>query len=105
MFGIFKSKNRTSRSPRGHRKKQSSKSSVKGYTIRGRLGRVTYIGVTNNPKRRAEEHERSGKKGTLKVETKGMSRRQAENWEGKRLSGYRRKHRGNNPKYNKTRNG
>ena len=44
-----------------------------GYTIRGRGGRVKYVGITNNPRRRAAQHRRSGKRGQLRVETGGMS--------------------------------
>ena len=46
---------------------------MRGYTIRGRGGRVNYVGITNNPRRRAAQHQRSGKRGRLKVETGGMS--------------------------------
>ena len=50
---------------------------VKGYTIRGKGGRVKYVGITNNPRRRAAQHRCSGKRGRLKVETGGMSRGKA----------------------------
>ena len=78
---------------------------MRGYTIRGRGGRVKYVGVTNNPRRRAAEHRRSGKRGRLQVETGGMSRRKARRWEGAKLSRFRRSNRGRNPTYNKTRTG
>ena len=55
---------------------------MRGYTIRGKGGRVRYVGVTNNPRRRAAQHQRSGKRGRLKVETGGMSRGKARRWEG-----------------------
>ena len=78
---------------------------MRGYTIRGRSGRVKYVGVTNNPRRRAAEHRRSGKRGRLQVETGDMSRRKARRWEGAKLSRFRRNNRGRNPTYNKTKTG
>ena len=32
-----------------------------GYILRGRYGRINYVGVTNNPERRASEHKQAGK--------------------------------------------
>ena len=78
---------------------------VRGYTLRDRRGRVTYVGITNNPRRRASQHRSSGKRGRLRVETGAMSRGTARRWEGARLSGYRSRNRGRNPRYNKTRSG
>ena len=78
---------------------------MQGYTIRGRGGRVKYVGITNNPRRRASQHRREGKRGRLQVETGGMSRRQARRWEGGRLARFRKSNRGRNPTYNKTRSG
>lgn len=78
---------------------------MRGYTIRGTGGRVKYVGITNNPRRRAAEHGREGKRGRLQVETSGMSLGQARRWEGARLARFRRSNRGHNPTYNKTRNG
>lgn len=79
--------------------------SVRGYTIRGRSGRVRYVGITNNPRRRAAQHRRSGKRGRLEVETSGMSRRRARRWEAAKLARFRKRNRGRNPTYNKTRSG
>lgn len=79
--------------------------SVKGYTLRGKGGRINYVGITNNPGRRAKELKSKGKSGKMKVETKGMSRSSARGWETKRLSNYRRSHEGDNPRYNQTRTG
>ena len=78
---------------------------VRGYTIRGPYGRIKYVGVTNNPARRALEHGQEGKRGTLRVETVRMTRAAATLWEGRRLSTYRRNHSGHNPSYNRTRSG
>ena len=55
---------------------------LRGYTIRGRGGRVKYVGITNNPSRRAAQHRRSGKRGQLRVETGGLSRGKARRWGG-----------------------
>ena len=78
---------------------------MRGYTLRGRSGRVTYVGITNNPGRRAAQHRRSGKRGRLHVETGGMSRGRARRWEGARLARFRKSNKGRNPTYNKTRTG
>ena len=78
---------------------------VRGYTIRGRSGKVKYVGITNNPGRRAVQHRRSGKRGQLQVETSGMSRGKARRWEGTRLARFRKSDRGRNPTYNKTTSG
>ncbi len=83
----------------------SATQGVYGYTIRGRAGRVKYVGITNNPVRRAEEHRADGKRGILRVETRGMSRTTARKWEAGRLSKHRRTNAGKNPRYNKTRSG
>ena len=78
---------------------------VRGYTLRSRRGRVKYVGITNNPRRRAAQHRRSGKRGKMRVETGPLSRRRARRWEGARLARHRRKTGGRNPRYNKTRDG
>ena len=76
-----------------------------GYTLRGKGGRTNYVGITNNPSRRAAQHRRAGKRGRLKVETGGMSRGKARRWEGAKLARFRKSNRGRNPTYNKTRSG
>ena len=78
---------------------------VRMYTLRDRKGRITYVGVTNSPSRRATEHKQDGKRGKLKVETRPMSRAAARRWERRRLAVYRKNHRGKNPVHNKTRSG
>jgi len=78
---------------------------VQGYTLRGRNGRINYVGVSNNPKRRATEHRKRGKQGKMKVETRGMSRKKARSWESRRLNIFRRNHSGKNPPLNKSRDG
>ena len=88
-----------------YRGSSSKGRAVRGYTLRGRGGRVNYVGISNNPRSRAVQHRRAGKSGRLRVETGGMSRKSARRWEGTRLAGHRRRHDGKNPRYNKTRSG
>ncbi|MDE0498833.1 MAG: hypothetical protein OXH86_15900 [Acidimicrobiaceae bacterium] len=66
---------------------------------------MTYVGVTNNPRRRAAEHRRSGKRGSMRVETDRRAAGSARSWEARRLAGIRRRNRGRNPPHNKTRTG
>ena len=90
---------------KGYRPSWGRLGRVRGYTLRGRRGRVNYVGITNNPARRHGEHKQEGKPGSLKIETRPMSRSAARRWEGARLAAYRRNHGGNNPRHNKTRSG
>ena len=76
-----------------------------GYILRGRYGRINYVGVTNNPERRASEHKQAGKLGKLKVETGPMLPTSAKRWEAQRLETYRRNHGGWNPRHNRTKSG
>ncbi len=64
---------------------------------------IVYIGITNDPKRRENEHKNAGESFT-KMETFGsaVNRESAEKWEEQELANYRKSHRGKNPKYNKT---
>ena len=91
------------RSGAGSRRASSGR--VRGYTLRGKNGRIGYVGVTNNPDRRAAEHKQDGKRGNLQVETRSMSREVARSWESQRLAAYRRSHGGKNPPQNQTRSG
>ena len=94
---------KTSRS--GYRRTGRRVSPVRGYTLRGRTGRVRYVGVTSNPGRRAAEHQRDGKTGKLRVEKSHSSRAAALRWERQRLAAYRKRHGGKNPPLNKTGSG
>ena len=78
---------------------------VRGYTLRGKGGRVNYVGISKNPRKRVAQHRKAGRRGRLRVETTGMSRKAARRWEGTTLARHRRRHRGKNPRYNKTRSG
>lgn len=100
-YGRRVSGRRASRSAPGPGKRRN----VRGYTLRGRNGRINYVGVSNNPGRRAAEHKNAGKRGSMKVETQSMSRASARRWETRRLATYRRSHDGKNPPSNKSRSG
>ena len=89
----------------GKNRSSSGQRTTRGYTIRGRFGRINYVGVTNNPERRASEHKQAGKQGKLKVETRVLSPTSAKRWEAGRLETYRRNRGGKNPRHNRTRSG
>ena len=77
------------------------------YAIKDRRGKSTYYGTTNNPKRRAAEHRKSGKLGKgdrLVVETRAIARKSAEKVEAAKLADHRRQHK-RNPKHNTTKDG
>ena len=70
-----------------------------------RDGKATYIGTTNNPYRRNEEHSTSGKRyDYLQVTSPRVSKYEAERRETRNLNSYRAAT-GKKPKYNKTANG
>ena len=77
---------------------------VYGYILKGWRGRTTYAGITNSPRRRANQHRKNRKRGRLVVVTKEMTRQQARCWEARHLAAHRRRH-GKNPRYNKTLSG
>ena len=78
---------------------------VQGYTLRDWNNRIAYVGTSNNIRARRAEHLVDGKKfKTLKVETKPMSRKEAEAWEARRIRSYQ-DFTGNRPRYNKTSDG
>ena len=94
-----------SRRSRSRRRAAGKGDAVRGYTLRDRKGRIKYVGVSNDPRRRAAEHKRDGKHGKLKVETRSMPRSFARYWEKRKLAHHRKTHRGRNPVHNKTRSG
>ena len=95
----------SSRGGRGRSPSGGSRSKARGYTLRGKNNRINYVGITNNPGRRASEHKQAGKSGEMKVETRKMPRTAAHNWEQSRLDTYRGNHGGKNPSQNRTRSG
>ena len=65
-------------------------------------GGVVYIGTTNDPDRREQEHRDSGKKfNHMHITSVKMTEEDAMKKEKEMLSTYRQNHEGNNPKYNK----
>lgn len=67
---------------------------------------VVYVGVTNDPDAREEEHHDDGKHFShLRVVGPAVTRDTAERWEEDRLAAYRRNHGGRNPRYNVTDDG
>ena len=85
--------------------KLTGRRNVVGYTLRSDRDRILYIGITNHPIAREDEHLRDGKRFShLNVETKPMSREYARQWETRRLESYR-EFTGHNPLYNYTLDG
>ena len=77
------------------------------YAVQTQSGKTTYIGSTNNPTRRAAQHQQNGKMGTgdrLVVQSRPISRAKAERLESGRLHGHRQEN-GRNPRHNATRDG
>ena len=77
------------------------------YAIQDSRGNTKYIGSTNNPTRRAAQHQQSGKMqpgDKLRVETKAIPRKVAEKAEAAKLASHRQNH-GQNPRNNKTNDG
>ena len=73
------------------------------YSLR-RGGKTTYIGKTTSPSRRAAQHLRDGKTGSMRIERSFSSDRAARRSEASRLFHFRRKY-GRNPQHNKTDSG
>ena len=67
---------------------------------------VVYVGTTNNPERRQQEHEKLGKNfSSINITSRKMTEEGAMKKEADRLDTYRKNHKGSNPKYNETTNG
>lgn len=67
--------------------------------------KVFYVGTTNDPERREQEHKEEGKQfGHMSVTSIRMTDEGAKKKEAERLATYR-KNQGNNPKYNKDSDG
>ncbi|MBN2747337.1 MAG: GIY-YIG nuclease family protein [Bacteroidales bacterium] len=82
-----------------------SKRNTFNYNLKKR-NKVVYIGITNNLDKRAGEHKLDGKDFDI-IEKIGRAKtfNGASKSESKQLAIYRENHKGNNPKYNKTKNG
>ena len=102
--GRSRSASRGSRRPKGQVRGGKSVQ----YSIKSSRGRTKYYGVTKNPSRRAAAHRESGKLAPgdrFRVETRPLSRAEAERVESTKLASYRGSHRGRNPRHNTTRSG
>ena len=86
-------------------KPKTSRRDTAVYTLRGSKGEITYVGSSNDLDRRANEHGRSGKSGTMRKESRRMTREGARRREAERLATYRRNHGGKNPPQNRTMHG
>ena len=58
-------------------------------------GKPIYVGITNDPERRAEEHRQEGMPGNLEVQGPKVTRETAEQWEREKIDNLRRR---NGPK-------
>ena len=101
--GHSKPSSRSAATPKG----QIKRGKAVQYAIKGKTGETKYIGSTNNPTRRAAQHQQSGKMqpgDSLEVQSKPISRQQANRLAAGRLSGHRKTH-GGNPERNHTNDG
>ncbi|EAY56070.1 MAG: hypothetical protein UBAL2_86920229 [Leptospirillum rubarum] len=65
--------------------------------------KLVYVGISNDPERRINEHDGSEKRfTTMRVIGPKVSEETARDWEQERLESYRRNHNGRNLKHNKT---
>ncbi|MGB7292125.1 MAG: GIY-YIG nuclease family protein [Thermodesulfobacteriota bacterium] len=72
------------------------------YELRDK-GSLVYVGITNDPEKREQEHKGERKRFTsMNIITPPVTQDSAERWEEKRLETYRTNHQGKNPRYNKT---
>lgn len=84
----------------------SSKRDTITYKLTGKKGETLYIGTTNNPEQRAEQHRDAGKRFVNLIPTsRKMTAGGAENKETQQLATFRRGHSGRNPRYNKDSDG
>ena len=67
--------------------------------------KLLYVGITNDPQRRLEEHTQTKKFGHMVIVGNASTKVGAENWETKRIETYARNHGGEIPPKNKTKNG
>lgn len=67
--------------------------------------KVLYIGITNDPLRREQEHRQNKDYGHMNIIGKRTTREAAENWERKRIDTYMQSHDNNTPPLNKNKSG
>lgn len=67
--------------------------------------KVLYVGITNNPERREQEHRQNKEFGHMNIIGNHTNREAAENWEGNRIETYMGNHDGKTPPLNKNESG
>jgi len=67
--------------------------------------KIVYVGITNDPDRRMQEHSQDKNFTTMQVVGRKTTQDGAKNWETSRLATYRKNHKGTNPRYNTKRDG
>ena len=67
--------------------------------------KVVYVGITNSPDQRMQQHEKDKDFSHMNVVGRKTTEEAALKWEQERLETYRKNHGGENPKYNKTDDG
>lgn len=68
--------------------------------------KIVYKGITNDLDKRSKQHEADGKDFThIQKVGRAKTEEGASKAEAKQLATYRKNNKGNNPKYNKTKNG
>ncbi len=73
----------------------------KKYTLK-KGNEILYVGVTDDPERREQEHKEEGKKFShMKIEGRPVTKEGALEWEQERVEKYQKTHGGEKPKYNK----
>ena len=103
---------RPSRSGGGRAKRPAPKGQIKSgktvqYAVKDAKGNTKYVGTTNNPTRRAAEHQQTGKltgRDKLVVQTRAIPRKAAESVEAAKIAAHR-KATGANPQHNATPDG
>ena len=90
-----------------HPKGQIKSGKTVQYAVKDAEGTTKYVGTTNNPTRRAAEHQQTGKlvgRDKLVVQTRAIPRKAAESVEAAKLSAHR-KATGASPQHNTTSDG
>lgn len=67
--------------------------------------KVVYVGITNNPERREQEHEQNKEFGHMSIIGNRTTKEAAENWEAERIKTYMQNHGGKMPPLNKNKTG
>lgn len=76
------------------------------YRLTGEHGETLYIGTTNDPERREQEHRNKGWRfRSLETQSCALSKESAATREQEAIATYKRNHDGKRPKYNKNDSG